>query len=267
MPIHPAHTYHVHTTWSDGQAGVSAMVAAAAGLGFHVIGISDHFGLLPDGTEVFGMRRGQFDGYVEDVCAARARSAGIEVRLGLELDYIPGAEHLLAEYLRRAPFDYVLGSVHFLDGFPIDRAAADWEALTPQAVDGIWRGYWRNVQAMADARLVDVVGHLDLPKKYRFYPGAEPVAERTAALDAIARAGMAVELNAAGWDKPCGEAYPSEALLRECFARGIPVVVSDDAHAPGDLGRHFPEATALLRRVGWRECSTFAGRRRNAMPL
>ncbi|OPZ28901.1 MAG: Histidinol-phosphatase [Lentisphaerae bacterium ADurb.BinA184] len=259
--MHPDGTFHTHTTWSDGTATVPEMVEAATAAGFRAIGLSDHFGLYPDGREVFGMRCTQFDGYVRDVLVARERSR-IGVLLGLEWDYAPGSEALIGGYLARTPFDYVIGSVHFLDGFALDCSPEPWQLLPPDEVDDIWRRYWLAVGAVAASGLADAVGHLDLPKKFGFVPRTEPRREIAAALDAIKRAQIPVEMNTAGWDKPCRDAYPSEALLRECFARGIPVVVSDDAHGVGDLGRHFARAVGTLRRVGYREVLAFVGGRR-----
>lgn len=265
--MHPSHTYHLHTTLSDGQDTVSAMVAAAAAKGFEVIGISDHFGLRADGTEIFGMRKPAFDGYLRAVEAVRQSNPGIEVRLGLEIDYVPGAEALVAEFTRRAAFDYIIGSLHFLDEFPLDCRADFWEKLSPTQVDDMWRRYWLALRGMVETRAFDFLGHLDIPKKFNFRPQHEPVAEQAAALDAIAQAGLPIEINTGGWDKPCAEAYPSEALLRECCRRGIPIVISDDAHCVAELGRHFPVAADLVKRLGWRECCTFAGRRRGTLAL
>ncbi|MFH1465557.1 MAG: histidinol-phosphatase HisJ family protein [Pseudomonadota bacterium] len=74
-----------------------------------------------------------------------------------------------------------------------------------------------------------------------------------AALDAIAAAGMVVEVNTAGWAMSCREGYPSNRLLSACLNRGIPVTINGDAHRPEQIIAHFRDATALLREVGYRE--------------
>ena len=259
--MYPDGTFHTHTTWSDGTATVTEMVAAAAAAGFRVVGISDHFGLYPDGREVFGLRKRQFDGYVNEVLAVR-EGAPVKLLLGLELDFVTGCEAVMRDWLARAPFDYVIGSVHFLDGFPLDMAPEPWQKLSAAEVNALYGRYWQTVAEVARSGLADVIGHLDLPKKFGFLPTLEPRREMAAALDAIAAAGLPIEINTAGWDKPCHDAYPAEPLLRECFRRGIPAMVSDDAHGTADLGRHFPEAVERLRRIGYREVWLFDGGRR-----
>lgn len=248
----PAGTYHVHTTWSDGQNSIDDMIAAAAAKGFTTIGISDHFGLYGDGTEVFGMRKAQFEPYLRTVDKAR-RKAPIQVLLGLEIDYAPDGEKLTDGYLRRGEFDYLIGSVHFIDRFPLDCEASYWAKLSQEEVDGMWRRYWVTVRQVAESGRCDFIGHLDLPKKFNFLPRVEPRDEMLAALEAIRKAGVPIEINTAGWDKPCADAYPAEPLLRECVQRGIPVVISDDSHCTADIGRHYPRAVARLKQAGGKE--------------
>ena len=120
---------------------------------------------------------------------------------------------------------------------------------------------------MAETGLFDFTGHLDLPKKFGFRPSREPDQEIAAALAAIAAADLPIEFNTAGWDKPCAEAYPAPALLRDCQRHGIPIVISDDAHAPADLGRHFARAVEQIKAAGWTQVLTFKQRQRIALPL
>ena len=91
----------------------------------------------------------------------------------------------LRRRLARHPFDYVIGSVHFVDGFPLDSRAADWEALAPAARDDQWRLYWRRLRRLAESGVFDFAAHLDLPKKFGFRPQADLTAAADDALAAI----------------------------------------------------------------------------------
>ena len=96
------------------------------------------------------------------------------------------------------------------------------------------------------------LGHLDLPKKFGFLTDGEkylPHAKQV--LDAAAASGVGIELNTAGWFKPCSEPYPSLPMLREANLKKIPVVVNPDAHCPEHVTRGFSEAAALLRQAGY----------------
>jgi histidinol-phosphatase (PHP family) len=261
-------TYHNHTNWGDGRASLAEMLAAARAAGVDELGISDHYVLYPGGQPVsWSMPLDFLDAYVAAVLAAAATSDAPVLRLGLEADFFPETVATLANRLAPFPFDYLIGSIHFVEGFPVDENADEWEALTVEARDARWRLYWTRVRQLAESRLFDIAGHLDVPKKFGYRPTIDLAAEEAAALEAIAEAGMAIELNTAGWDKPVGEAYPAPRLLRAACRRGIPLVINADAHQPRDLTNHFSRARALAREAGYREVVTYRQRQRTAMPL
>jgi histidinol-phosphatase (PHP family) len=230
--------------------------------------MSDHYVLTPyadtDAGE-WSMPLDRLGEYVEDVLATRRDC--VQVRLGVEADYFPETWEALRERLAPVPFDYVIGSVHYANDFPIDASADYWSPLGQDEVDEIYRIYWVRIRQLAECGVFDFVGHLDLPKKFGFRPQTDLSRERTEALDAIAAANLAVELNTAGWDKPCAECYPSLELLREVNRRNIPVLVSADAHAPEKAAAHYPCAAEILWRAGFRETVRFERRERIAVPL
>ena len=93
---------------------------------------------------------------------------------------------------------------------------------------------------LARSGIFDFVGHLDLYKKFGQRPSVDMSEHVNAVLDAIAQSGMAVELNTAGGHKDAREAYPSQGMVVGCRKRGIPMLVTSDAHhcsaltSPGD---------------------------------
>lgn len=261
-------SYHTHSRWSDGRATIAEMIAAAAGL--DEVGLSDHFVLTPypgeTSAEGWSLPLNEVGAYVGEVIAAMP-SAPLPVRLGLEVDYFPETWKALPDRLGPYPFDYLIGSVHYVDRFNVDGAAADWQGLSQQQIDEVYGAYWQRIAALASTGLFDIVGHLDLPKKFAFYPSDPVGGGALEALDAIHASGMAIELNTSGWDKPCSEAYPSEALLREARDRQIPVVATADAHAPAEMARYFKRGRDLLVATGYSETVRFQGRERIAVPL
>ena len=262
------YSYHNHSTWSDGTSSIAEMVRAAAASGLAEFGMSDHYVLVPEGrtsASEWSMPLDRLEEYVADVQAARAD--GPTVRLGIEADFYPETWPALADRLAGIPFDYVIGSVHSADGFPIDSGADFWTPLDQDGVDAIHRLYWVRIRQLAECGLFDFVGHLDLPKKFAFLPLADLSRERRDALDAIAAADLALELNTAGWEKPCAECYPSASLLAEARRREIPVLISADAHAPEKVAAHYGRAAELLWQVGFRETVRFCQRERFAVPL
>lgn len=256
-------SYHCHTIMSDGHAAACEYVRAAIAMGLDELGISDHYVLMPPGWRVdWSMPRSALPDYFRTLHAARDEAGDrLIVRYGIEVDYIPEATAELAEILRDYPFDYVIGSIHFVDDFPIDDSAGWWDKLTEDERNDMVRAYWNRVTAMADSRLFDIAAHLDLYKKFGHRPTADVSAEIAAALDAIAAAGMAVELNTAGLHKAANEIYPSPTILRECCRRGIPALVTADAHQVSHLARGYDLGFGELRNAGYTDQAIFAERK------
>lgn len=258
-------TYHNHTSWSDGSASAADLVAAAARMGVGELGLSDHHVLHPSGrAPCWSMDPCRLGEYVAEL---RSLAGPMPLRVGLEVDWFPGHGAEIEGALRPHELDYVIGSVHEVLGVSVDGSARVWEELGPDAREAVHRAYWEALEGLACSGLFDIVAHLDLTKKFGFRPRSDlriPVAR---ALDAIAAAGLVVEVNTAGWHKPCAEAYPSSELLRECRRRGIEATISADAHEPAHLARDFPRAMGLLERAGFTRVARFAGRRVRFEPL
>ena len=278
-------TYHNHSKWSDGKASLDELLTAARAMSIGELGVSDHWVLHPEGTQFkWAMPTNRLPDYFAAMQALREQAksqAGTEVRIGLEVDWFPGHGLPLRQALSKFDFDYLIGSVHqidvpFIPGvgvFMIDGSPAAWEKITEAQRDQVHRAYWRNMKSLAESGLFDIVAHIDLAKKFAFYPTIDLSQEISEALDSIADAKtssgnrLVVEINTAGWHKPCGDAYPSPEILRECRRREIPVTINADAHQPEHLLRDFDRAAQLLAAAGYREVARFAKRELRMEPL
>jgi histidinol-phosphatase (PHP family) len=242
--------YHMHTSFSDGEGEMDAFVARAAALGLAEIGFTDHLVPRVYDDAGYGLPGQDVARYARAVRRAADAADGVRVLLGVEVDYIPGAEAELEALLASERFDYVIGSVHFAAGFPFDMTSmlADprWDD-----VDAVYRVYWETVARAAAWGRFDVVGHLDLPKKFGRRPAASMTAAEDAALAAIRAAGLAIELNTSGLRTAAREAYPSPSLLERAAALGVPLTLGSDAHSPEDVGCDFERAVALARAAGY----------------
>ncbi len=262
MPV----DYHCHTArCGHAQGTVEEYLRRARALGLEEVGFADHLPqyFLPPGRRDPGlaMAEEELADYVAEVLAAAAAGPGPAVRLGCEADYVPGREADLAAFLRAHPFDYVLGSVHYLDGWGFDNPAHRNGYATRDRGELIVT-YFRLVQRAATSGLFDVLAHPDLIKKFgpRLPPGLTSLYEET--VRAIKKADVCVEVNTAGLRHPVQEIYPTEEFLRLCRAHRVPVCLGSDAHRPADVGAGLEQAVALLREVGYREIALFRGRRR-----
>ena len=253
---------------SDGHSTASDYVRAAIAAGLDELGLSDHYTLMPPGWRVdWSMPKDALPDYFRALHAAGDEAGDrLIVRYGLEADFIPETAADLAEILRAYPFDYVIGSVHFVDEFLVDESAGRWNALSEDERNDMVRAYWARVTAMAESGLFDIAAHLDLYRKFGHRPTVDVSAEISVALDTIARAGMAVELNTAGFHR-MGEIYPSPTILHECRKRSIPSLVTTDAHDISQLTHSRDLGVDELREAGYTEQAVFAGRRMSLVPL
>lgn len=254
--------YHMHTPLCRHAEGEPTEYAArAVALGFAEIGFSDHAPMPRDDFDDWRMRLDQLDEYVEQVRRARREHAGLTIRLALEVDYLPGMEDWIRDLAARHPWDYFIGSVHYISGgwdvdSPFKRER--WETCD---VDAVWAEYCDRLRQAAASGLFEILGHADLPKKFGHRPRTDLASLFGPVFDAARATDTAIELNTAGLRKDCAEIYPSPDLLRLAHARGVAITFGSDAHLPGEVGHEFTAAVALARSVGYRVCRRLAGRR------
>lgn len=193
-------------------------------------------------------------------CAALAdaRTAGLPVLVGIEMDWMPGREHDIRALLESQPFDIVLGSVHWLGDLAVDHPDYPcWDSLGP---DETWGLYLDELGAAAESGLFDVLAHPDLPKVFGTPMPASLAARRDQAIERIAASGVAVECSSAGLRKPCRALYPDPDWLAAFRRAGVPVTLASDAHRPEDVARDYPTAVAALRGAGYETITRFRAR-------
>jgi histidinol-phosphatase (PHP family) len=190
-----------------------------------------------------------------------ARERGLPVKLGLEVDYVRGREDETREILSPYPWDYLLGSLHYIDGLSVD---SEPRLIDQVGVEEGWRIYFETLVAAAQSELFDSLSHPDLVKI--FGDRVDGFTYDTVAA-AIGETRTAVEVSTAGLHKPVGELYPHPDFLRACRAHGVPVTLASDAHHPHDVGRDFDRAQELLRAVGYDTITVFEQRRARQEPL
>ena len=255
--------YHLHTPLCRHATGEpEAYAQRAAEIGLTEIGFSDHSPMRQDNFDNWRMNVSQLAEYVEKVRATRKKFPQLAVRLALEVDYLPGQEDWIRELAARHPWDYFIGSVHYVsDSWDIDNPAKLSEWNHRDAFE-VWQIYFERLTKAAASGLFEIIGHVDLPKKFGHRPVRDCTALYAKFLDAAKKSGVAIELNTAGLRKDCREIYPSRQILELAFQKGVPITFGSDAHAPGEVGMNFAEAVRLARSAGFRECCQFAERKR-----
>src|SRR5215217_8709050 len=120
---------------------------------------------------------------------AREISRDVELRLGIEIDFVPGKEERMDRDSTALPYDYVIGSVHRVDGEEVDRVT-DQTIYEKWDTYRLYEEYYANVREAALCGRFDVLGHPDLIKIFRHFPDRDitPILEETA--DAVAESGV-----------------------------------------------------------------------------
>ena len=228
--------YHIHTQWSDGDNSVEEVVRAAEKV-FDEIAITDHLVIKPDGSqEPYSIPAGKIKSYLKEIEKVEAQ---VRVLKGLEVDYFPESERIIENLLKELDLDLVIGSVHFVDMAPIDLSEEFWIGKSQREVDEIYKKYYELVEMASSSGLFDVIGHLDLPKKFGRRSDIFPEN-----LDV-----EVVEINTSGLRYPAREIYPAEAICRKLVQKKVRFTIGTDAHSLNHLSYCIKEAEELLERI------------------
>lgn len=261
--------YHTHNRLCKHADGtLEEYVQHAVSLGLTEIGLSDHTP-MPDNWDLeVRMTETQFwSDYAPEVQRLQEAYRGrISVKFGLEGDFMPGTEAWVKAFNAKSPFDYVIGSVHYLDDWGFDNPlfVAKYDE---KDVNDIYGLYYERIRQSAESGLFDIIGHCDLVKKFGHRPtkAMEEVLRET--FTVVKASGMAVEINTSGLRKPVKEMYPSETILAILSEYGIPLTLGSDAHTPADVGRDFGLAAALVEKYGNGRISVFTQRQRSEVKV
>ncbi|MBN1896009.1 histidinol-phosphatase [bacterium] len=242
--------YHLHTSYCGHATGeMNQYVEAAVRAGLSEIGFSDHAPAADGWDPSHRMSYRDFDRYAREVLDLRIAYPDIRIRLGIEADIYPGFEKNLENLVSGFPVEYVLGSVHFIDGLPV--FSKEELPLNPDQVRKFIGTYFDRLAGGFATGLFHAVGHLDVVK-WNFPEYRSLIEDHASRLLAVVhKAGAAIELNTSGLRKRPGEMYPSGRILSEAARMGIPVIPGSDAHGPEQVGSHFAEAVSVLMELNY----------------
>ncbi len=263
------------------------------------IGFSDHSPLPFENS--FALREDQVSNYCNTILSLKNQSyesgmadsglssfqlpsTAINIFLGLEVDFIPGASPPFSHLTETYPMDFLLGSVHlvrngalsdlwFIDG--PDPATYD-DGLNKLFGGDIRKGvtaYYRQINEMVTTNKMDIVGHLDKIKMHnrnRLFSEEESwylsLVDET--LDIIKQNGVIVEVNTRGiYKRRCTSTFPGPSVLEKILRMKIPVTISSDAHSPHEITMLFPEIKKMLWGIGFREIMDLSSNGWTVVPL
>ena len=270
--------YHVHLRQDGGEhlaedaftrANAERYQEVAAERGVGALGVSEHVHRFRQALDVWDhpfwreSARDDLDDYCEFV---RSETS---LALGIEADFVAGTEDRMANLLEAREWDYVIGSVHFLQSQAIDMRGP-WDIWRSSDPEKVWMRYFETLGEAARTGLFDIIAHPDLVKVWGdsdLRPARDLRFYYDAAMDGIAESDVAIEVSTAGLRKPVGEIYPARAFLEMCLEAGRPIALSSDAHTPNDLAYRYDDAREYLESLGIEQLSVFERRERRLEPV
>lgn len=240
-------------------------VRQAIAKGISIFGFADHSPWMLQEDIKMALSYEEVPIYVERVRNIQrqfssAPDAPINILMGMEMDFLPDDNSEALRFLKEYDFDYAIGSVHYIGtwGFDQEEQIARFQN---ESVRQIYEHYFGLVKELVKSGIFDIMGHLDLIKKFGYFPesGWDDIQEDVARI--IGESGMAVELNTSGMDKPVHEFYPTPQFLKRLHKHGVPITLGSDSHRPMEVGRYFDRAISLLREIGYKEIAYFEKRK------
>ncbi len=254
----PYADYHMHTPLCGHAVGApEEYVKQAIKIGLKEIGFSDHAPMVHKPMPGITMTMDELPKYHAMIHDVQKRFASqLSIKLGIEADFLPGYENKTKAMLESYPYDYVIGSVHFIDDWAFDDPACR-EYWKVHDVDEVYLKYYALLRQSAKTGFYQIIGHADLPKKF----GARPTIDLTDEIKATAKvfkeSGVAVEINTAGLRKPIAEMYPALNCLKIYREAGVPLTFGSDSHDPIHVGNDFDKAVVLAKEAGYSDYLIF----------
>jgi len=238
---------HNHTPLCNHAEGLpEEFIQKAIEKGIKIYGFSDHAPMNFD--QKYRMGFDDMHSYENEIKRLKEKYAkNIKILLGYEVDFTP--KKYLDKRVLESNVDYLIGSVHFLDnwGFDNPEFIKEWDK---RDVDDVYKEYFKYIEELANSKLFQIVGHIDLVKVFGHKP-KKPVKDIAKnAIKAIKKSNMAVEINTAGLRKPVKELYPGDEILELLIEEKIDLTLGSDAHSVDQVGYRLSETLEKLKGFG-----------------
>ena len=260
--------YQTHSFRShDGRASILEHCKRAVEIGLDELGLSEHKDFDPD-DPMFDYF--DFDAYMAEIEVARRQFGGkLKILAGVEIDYQIWFEDKIANYLDSHKFDFVIGSVHYVDKLML---------MTPQynrnrTKKTAYSDYFQAVSDSVKSGLFDIVGHLEYSNRRGIEAWGEFRTddfekELTDLFNLMIEKSIPLEINTAGLHQNLGISYPCSDTV-DLYSRlgGRLLSIASDAHHPDQLAHAYSTAANLAIRNGITHVCTWKNREMTPVPL
>lgn len=267
---------HTHTDYFHGKNTVQEMYNAAVNTNLQYYGFSEHTP-LPKGFSCFLYREGDmhaaFENYVHDVLELKEKvnehnkttlSHIPEVLLGMELDFTPESPEYMDALIAKYPFDYVIGTIHFVGPQNIGR----WnvEEASQEEKYAFFEAYYECTRQLAKYGKTDIIAHPDFVKIHcveDFHAWldtkrAQECLHETCKV--IKETGMVMEVSTGGLKKACNEIHPAPKMMEIAASYQIPISFASDTHDIQTVAYEFDKLAHFARKYGYKNHTIFINR-------
>ena len=252
---------HNHTPLCNHATGTpEEFIQEAIKKDIKIYGFADHAPMEFDYEYRMGFD--DMQNYEEKIKNLKEKYKDIKILVGYEVDFTPFVD----QRVLKRDVDYLIGSVHFLDnwGFDNPEFIKEWDK---RDVDDVYKEYFAKIEEMANSKLFNIVGHLDLVKVFGFKPKKNIKDIAKNAIKAIKNSNMVVEINTSGLRKPVKETYPSDELIDMILNEGIDITTSSDAHSPEQVGYKINETIDNIKKLGVTELAYFEKKQKHKIKI
>lgn len=261
---------HLHTFYSHGRNSPQEMYQAAQDKGLALIGFTEH-SPRPMSYDYKNEYRehltAHFTDYIQAVSDLRVQPpATCNVLLGLEMDWLPAEDAFVREACAAHDYDFLLGSVHFLDHWGFDDGMEPWQEASRDQIYGWYEKYFTTWLSMINSGLFQIAAHPDLIKIYsvthfhNWLALAENRRHVKNCLIALRDANMAMEISSAGLRKPCREIYPAPEIMAMARDLNLDISFASDAHNTSDIADSFSDLRDYAKKYGFDRQTVFKGK-------
>ncbi len=261
--------YHVHESYSSDARGslVEDYIKVAEQRGIEEIAFTTHE-IITGQYSYFGVQLEEVQQYIDNIHRLD-ETTPVKLLVGLEVDYFSEAERQLEKLVDEYPFDFILGSTHFIGEYDVGSRKDAPAYFGGRPLLEATRDYFRFWIQAVESGLFDSMAHPDYWRRFLHLIRPEPadISEYglvVEAVDALVSYDVGIEVNSSGRRHEHGIQYPIHEFLELAHEAGLKrITLGSDSHVPDTLGYWLPEAVDLLKEIGYKNISSFSGRHHN----
>ena len=257
---------HTHSQYDDGKDAIDEIVQKAQERGFTILGFSGHGYYAKDDSSMTPEKTKQ---YIKDVRQAQQQAPnGLKIYLGIEEDIMAPIENV-------EDFDYVIGSVHYLEHngkiYPIDYSQEQFDEMLKEGyqndINALAKDYYLAIERQAQNPNIQIIGHLDLIAKYNedqtYYCFDDPkiLSYAKIAIEQLVKAGKIFEMNSGAMARGYRNSpYPSIELLKLIYEANGKILINTDCHHKEYLDYGMQICLDLAKQIGFKTLEMFNGK-------